>query len=356
MRLPFVPTSERTEVIYDIIHDVAQRADVTKHEAGVVMMTVFEQVAERFAQGKEVLLPGFGSFVIRDYVHPRTGVRCPRPDFVPAAALRSEVIRRCPIEAVDDIRVRRLIRRSQPSRSGPNGSSTKALGRCRDTLAAQGGPMTRYRIRQLRVVIYAQAQSPYFPALSDGHDGAPGFVDHGIFHRSQTLPRRRGRPTKDESLPWVDLKLVPEGKPAKKLIRQLGLRIGTQRIYGDHWNVIRKQLVDAGIRVIPVLLSTEENAQRIEAEKLAWVVDGNMRRMLSRWEQEDRTARRRFPRTRASAILEGHRTHTTEEEDRSHIEKVVQRATGKPFSLPNPDTPADASVVDQSQSTVQAGG
>jgi hypothetical protein len=215
--------------------------------------------------------------------------------------------------------------------------------------------MTRYRIRQLRAVLYAQAQSPYFPALHEGDDGAPEVIDRGDFHSSRTLPRRRGRPTKDESEPWVDLKLVPEGKPAKKLIRQLGLRVGVQRLYSAEWNRVRKELVEAGIRVIPILLTNEENAQRIEAEKLKGLVDANLARRMAGWEAEDRKTRRSQQKSRASAILAMHQTHTTPEQDRDHIERTVARAIGKPFTLPDPEpepeSPLLSLVAEQAIST-----
>lgn len=62
----------------ELIAVVAERAEVTKKEAELVLAALVDTVAETLASGEKVVITGFGTFEVRDRVarkgrDPRTG-------------------------------------------------------------------------------------------------------------------------------------------------------------------------------------------------------------------------------------------------------------------------------------------
>ncbi len=62
----------------ELIAVVAERAEVTKKEAELVLAALVDTVAETLATGEKVVITGFGTFEVRDRVarkgrDPRTG-------------------------------------------------------------------------------------------------------------------------------------------------------------------------------------------------------------------------------------------------------------------------------------------
>ncbi|MGI6359769.1 MAG: HU family DNA-binding protein [Acholeplasmatales bacterium] len=69
----------------ELIAVVAERAEVTKKEAELVLAALVDTVAETLASGEKVVITGFGTFEVRDRVarkgrDPRTG----KPIRIPA--------------------------------------------------------------------------------------------------------------------------------------------------------------------------------------------------------------------------------------------------------------------------------
>ncbi|BAB07075.1 HU family DNA-binding protein [Halalkalibacterium halodurans] len=62
----------------ELIHQVAERTQMSKKDAGEVVNTVFDVIAESLAQGDSVQLIGFGNFEVRERAarkgrNPQTG-------------------------------------------------------------------------------------------------------------------------------------------------------------------------------------------------------------------------------------------------------------------------------------------
>ena len=62
----------------ELIAVVAERAEVTKKDAEMVLAAIVDTVAETLATGEKVVITGFGTFEVRDRVarkgrDPRTG-------------------------------------------------------------------------------------------------------------------------------------------------------------------------------------------------------------------------------------------------------------------------------------------
>ncbi|NMA05066.1 MAG: HU family DNA-binding protein [Acholeplasmataceae bacterium] len=63
----------------ELIAVVAERAEITKKEAELVLQALVDTVSETLATGEKVVITGFGTFEVRDRVarkgrDPRTGV------------------------------------------------------------------------------------------------------------------------------------------------------------------------------------------------------------------------------------------------------------------------------------------
>lgn len=50
----------------ELIDRVAERADITRHDATAAVRAVLEEIADELGRGGEVALPGFGKFHVAD--------------------------------------------------------------------------------------------------------------------------------------------------------------------------------------------------------------------------------------------------------------------------------------------------
>ncbi len=85
----------------ELIDHVAQRADLSKSEAGKAIDAVLETIEDTLKRGGDVTISGFGKFHVaqrgaREGVHPRTGEKIQiaaskSPKFTAGSALKKSV-------------------------------------------------------------------------------------------------------------------------------------------------------------------------------------------------------------------------------------------------------------------------
>ena len=76
----------------DLINSVAEKANITKKDAEMMVSTVFTSITEALANGEKVALTGFGTFEVRERAA-RTGINPQTKETITIAASKSPVFK-----------------------------------------------------------------------------------------------------------------------------------------------------------------------------------------------------------------------------------------------------------------------